>query len=84
MSEEVTTNEEQNPSLGIEELIGAIQAIDIACEEGAYKGWEKIQQVFAVRHRLMIFVNFLQERMEEASKSAVGEATGTAEVGETK
>lgn len=44
------------PVIQINDLQNAVQIIDYACEQGAFKGWKVIEQVIAVREKLAAFV----------------------------
>lgn len=44
--------------LAISDVQNAVKIIDHCAQEGAFKGWETIEQVLAVRNRL---VEFLKE-----------------------
>ena len=44
------------PVIQIADLQNAVQIIDYACEQGAFKGWKVIEQVIAVREKLAAFV----------------------------
>lgn len=44
------------PVIQITDLQNAVQIIDYACEQGAFKGWKVIEQVIAVREKLAAFL----------------------------
>lgn len=44
------------PPLGIQDLTNALQIIDFAAEQGAFKGWATITQVMQVRNRIETFL----------------------------
>jgi hypothetical protein len=44
------------PAIQITDLQNAVQIIDYACEQGAFKGWKVIEQVIAVREKLAAFL----------------------------
>lgn len=46
----------EGPSIGLADLQNAVKVIDYAAEQGAFKGWAVIEQVFAVRQKLNAFV----------------------------
>ena len=48
--------ENQIPSININDLQNVIKIIDYACEQGAFKGWQIIEQVAGVRARIAAFV----------------------------
>jgi hypothetical protein len=45
-----------SPQLSINDIQSAIAAIDYACQQGAFKGWEVITSVFETREKLARFV----------------------------
>ena len=47
---------EAGPTIGLTDLQNAVKVIDYACEQGAFKGWQTIEQVSAVRRKLMDFI----------------------------
>jgi hypothetical protein len=51
------TPEATAPVIQITDLQNAVQIIDYACEQGAFKGWKVIEQVIAVREKLAAFLN---------------------------
>ncbi|RYD78909.1 MAG: hypothetical protein EOP84_13695 [Verrucomicrobiaceae bacterium] len=59
MSEEnnVATETENRIELGISDIQNAVAVIDYACDQGAFKGWNTIEQVLQVRARLKTFVD---------------------------
>ena len=66
-------NEDQKPAaLGIEDIENAVNVIDYACEQGAFKGWNVIEQVNGVRNRLALFVKSVKpvKETEEAPASS--------------
>jgi hypothetical protein len=76
MSEEVTVVEAAGePSVGLAfaDIENAVKIIDYACDQGAFKGWQIIQQVFDVRARLNGFVEAARAQQEEASAASEGE-----------
>jgi hypothetical protein len=48
------------PSLGIQDIQNALKIIDFAAEQGAFKGWNTIEQVLAVRSKIAAFVAFAE------------------------
>lgn len=67
----------QGPTIGIADLQNAIKVIDYACEQGAFKGWQTIEQVAAVRTKLAAFV---QAALPKEDEAAPAEATDAAAV----
>ena len=43
-------------SLNVTDIADAVKIIDYAAEQGAYRGWDNIRQILAVRDRLDAFV----------------------------
>ena len=62
---EVTATEADGPSLGIADIQNALRIIDYAAEQGTFKGWNTMQQVFSVRQRLDAFVQFAKANSPE-------------------
>lgn len=56
--------------LNIGDIQNAIRVIDFACEQGAFKGWQVIEQVQAVRFRLLSFVESVQVPVDPTAPSA--------------
>lgn len=56
MSENVNATEQNQPNLNIDDIRNAIRVIDFSAEQGAFKGWQIIEQVLQVRNRLNDFV----------------------------
>jgi hypothetical protein len=72
------------PAIGIVDLQNAINVIDYAAEQGAFKGWETIKQVIAIREKLDVFVKAALQAQQEAEGSAdTTEQVATASVVET-
>lgn len=44
------------PSISVADLRNAVEIIDHACLQGAFKGWQVIEQVMAVRNKIAAFV----------------------------
>ena len=51
-----TTAPVDAPVLSISDIQNAIRVIDYAAEQGAFKGWNTIEQVLAVRNRMNDFL----------------------------
>ncbi len=62
------------PSLGIQDINNALKIIDFAAEQGAFKGWNTIQQVLSVREKIAAFVAYAQANADEPGP-APAEAT---------
>lgn len=44
------------PSIELADLQNAVKIIDYACEQGAFKGWQVIEQVISVREKIATFL----------------------------
>lgn len=83
----MATEETTNPAAAAEEvrlsyldIENAVKVIDYACKEGAFKGWEVIEEVYGVRKRLASFVAYAKAVAEAAQdQQEAGEAADTAE-----
>lgn len=66
----VDENNAEQPQIQFtpDDLAAAVILIDLAADEGAYKGWEKIQQAMNTRQRLLLFHNHWKAQLEETSK----------------
>ena len=51
---------QQQASLNIADIQNAIRIIDYAAEQGAFKGWNTIEQVLLVRNHLNDFLKATQ------------------------
>lgn len=60
---------EQGADLKMNDIKGAINAIDYAAEQGAFKGWTIISQALAIRNRLAAFVAANEPAEEETAAS---------------
>lgn len=88
---EATTNtentpeatEQQSAQLQIGDIEAAVKVIDYASEQGAFKGWNVVQEVLVLRNRLVHFVRSVQPDTE-ATATEAAEATSetTSEVPE--
>lgn len=56
VAQEQTAPAVDQPTIGLQDLQNAIKVIDYACDQGAFKGWQVIEQVAAVRSKLAAFV----------------------------
>jgi hypothetical protein len=63
MSDTETT---EAPSLGIQDIQNALKIIDFAAEQGAFKGWNTIQQVLTVRGKIAAFVAYAEANSDQA------------------
>jgi len=54
------TETTEEPSLGLQDIQNALKIIDFACEQGAFKGWNTIEQVRTVRGKIAAFVAFAE------------------------
>ena len=78
-----TDNTTENVTFDIiAELKNALTIIDYAAEQGAFKGWQVINQVLAVRGRVAAFVDLFEEAArQKAAEDAVGNSV--VDTGET-
>ena len=78
---QATATEATAPVIQITDLQNAVQIIDYACEQGAFKGWKVIEQVIAVREKLAAFLAAAapaapaEEAPAPAAKSATKKAS---------
>ena len=68
------TDAPAGPSLSVSDIQNAIRIIDFASEQGAFKGWNTIEQVLIVRNRLN---DFLRAVLPPEEKAEEGDASGT-------
>jgi hypothetical protein len=75
-------------AIGVVDLQNAVKIIDHAAEQGAFKGWQVIEQVIAVRNKLNAFVTAAlaaqQAEQEAASAAAAAAAPAPKKVTKTK
>ena len=45
----------ENVTLNVTDIADAVKIIDFAAEQGAFKGWNNIRQILAIRDRLDAF-----------------------------
>jgi hypothetical protein len=62
------------PSLNIADLANLLTVVDYAAEQGAFKGWQTIQQVIVVREKLAAFVMAAKAAEEAAAAQAQPQA----------
>jgi len=43
-------------NLNVTDISDAVKVIDHACDQGAFRGWENIRQILALRDRLDMFI----------------------------
>lgn len=53
---EATQDQASAPSIELADLQNAVKIIDYACEQGAFKGWQVIEQVISVREKIATFL----------------------------
>lgn len=75
-------------AIGVVDLQNAVKIIDHAAEQGAFKGWQVIEQVIAVRNKLNAFVTAAlaaqQAEQEAASAAAAAENPAPKKVTKSK
>lgn len=62
-------------SLTLDDVENAIWAIDASADQGAYKGWEATAKAFAVRERLVRFLNLARQNQQEALAAQTAQVT---------
>ncbi len=63
------------PQLQIGDIEAAVKVIDYASEQGAFKGWQVVQEVLVLRNRLVSFVRAVTPpAAEEATAEPVADA----------
>lgn len=68
MQAETSVNESvenATPQLTLADVKNAVNIMDYAAEQGAFKGWEIISQVMQVRQRLATFVEVASPKEEQ-------------------
>jgi hypothetical protein len=75
---ETTTTEEQSAQLQIGDIEAAVKVIDYASEQGAFKGWQVVQEVLVLRNRLVHFVRAVTPPEAEAAEGDAAETTEAA------
>jgi hypothetical protein len=65
-------------AIGVVDLQNAVKIIDHAADQGAFKGWQVIEQVIAVRNKLNAFVTAALAA-QQAEQDAADAATAAAE-----
>jgi len=58
------------PTLQVQDLQNLLQVVDYAAEQGAFKGWNTISQVFAVRQKLNAFLQSIAPKTDAAEPKA--------------
>ena len=71
---EITTPEvaeqAEAPTINLVDIQNAVRVIDFAAEQGAFKGWQTIEQVLAVRNKLNAFVSAVAPAEEVVEEEA--------------
>lgn len=71
MSEE--RKEETPASLTITDLSNLLAIVDFAAQQGAFKGWDVVNRVLAVRNKLANFLEANAPKQEEKEEAQVKE-----------
>ena len=66
----MTDTTTDNVSLNLDDVETAIWSIDYAADQGAYKGWESTAKAFAVRERMVRFLNLARQNQQQAAAAA--------------
>ena len=56
---------DEAPTLGLQDFQNILKVLDYCADQGAFKSWSTIQQVFAVRNRYDVFVKYAETPTEE-------------------
>jgi hypothetical protein len=70
---EATTADEQ-VVLSLTDIQNAVKVIDFAAEQGAFKGWQTIEQVLTVRNRLNTFLSAAEDAQKNQSAEGAAAA----------
>lgn len=54
-----------------DDIHAAIMVIDLACSQGAFKGWENINKAYVVRERLMAFATQWESILTPSTKGDI-------------
>jgi hypothetical protein len=65
-----TTDAASAPTLQVQDLQNLLQVVDYAAEQGAFKGWSTISQVFAVRQKLNAFLQSVAPKTDATESKA--------------
>ena len=72
----------EGPQLTLADVKNAVNVIDHAAAQGAFKGWETIAQVMQVRTRLANFVEAASPKVEGAAEGTTEEVADNADITE--
>lgn len=64
--------------LSLADIQNAVKVIDFAADQGAFKGWQTIEQVLVVRSRLNNFIAAAQAQQTSTDAPEASEATDAA------
>lgn len=74
-----------NPALSTTDILNAVKVIDFACDQGAFKGWNTLENVARVRAKLLGFLQAVAPELlnpapseEKAPEAAAPESTAEA------
>jgi hypothetical protein len=71
-----TTAQQEQVVLSLTDIQNAVKVIDFAADQGAFKGWQVVEQVLTVRNRLNAFLSAAEEAQKnESAESAAAAAT---------
>jgi len=69
MSDSMNSNAPMDgANLSVSDIQNAIRVIDYACDQGAFKGWNTIEQVMIVRNRMNEFLKAVVPPTETATE----------------
>lgn len=64
--------------LSLTDIQNAVKVIDFAADQGAFKGWQVIEQVLSVRNRLNSFLSAAEDAQKnESAEGAAAAAAAT-------
>jgi hypothetical protein len=58
------------PALSLDDIANAVQVIDHAADQGAFKSWKTIEQVLLVRQRLKAFLEAAAAQRKDSEPEA--------------
>jgi hypothetical protein len=71
---EAAPSAEQPAQLQIGDIEAAVKVIDYASEQGAFRGWNVVQEVLVLRNRLVHFVRSVTPPSEETAETTETDA----------
>lgn len=65
-AEDATQTENQGPGLSLNDILSAVQIIDVTVQRGAFKG-EELVTISTVRERMIAFLRHAKEQGQEVN-----------------